>query len=162
MYHNGKYHLFFQYNPHGAVWGNMSWAHVVSEDLVTWKRLPVAMYNDETYDSYGVFSGSVTMVDGVPVVFYTCVREDKTQLQCIARPKDVQDPNLTEWVKDARNPVIPTLPEGCDATSFRWRERSACVCVCQEFILLKCVNCTEIRLPPGSRMANGGPFSPRA
>lgn len=119
MHFNGKYHLFYQYNPYGAVWGNMSWAHVVSDDLVTWKRLPVALYNNEEYDSYGVFSGSVTIVDGVPVISYTCVRDDLTQLQCLAQPKDLSDPELVEWVKDRHNPVIPTLPEGCDPTSFR-------------------------------------------
>src|SRR3546814_3277952 len=97
----------------------MSWAHVVSDDMVTWRRLPVALYNDEVYDSYGVFSGSVTIVDGAPVISYTCVREDLTQLQCIARAKDASDPNLTEWVKYSKNPVIPTLPAVCDPPLFR-------------------------------------------
>lgn len=33
MFYNGFYHLFFQYNPYGAIWGNMNWYHVISKGL---------------------------------------------------------------------------------------------------------------------------------
>src|SRR5271154_3318643 len=34
IYWKGKYHMFFQHNPHGAYWGDMHWAHAVSPDMV--------------------------------------------------------------------------------------------------------------------------------
>ncbi|SDO98972.1 levanase [Microbacterium sp. ru370.1] len=56
VFHDGVYHLFFQYNPHGTQWGNMSWGHATSIDLVTWTEHPVALLFD---DDAQIFSGSV-------------------------------------------------------------------------------------------------------
>lgn len=42
LYHNGAYHLFFQYNPGAIQWGNMSWGHATSTDLTYWEQHPLA------------------------------------------------------------------------------------------------------------------------
>lgn len=58
VYLNGKYHLFYQYYPDDIVWGPMHWGHAISEDLLHWKQLPIALYPD----SLGwIFSGSAVI-----------------------------------------------------------------------------------------------------
>jgi sucrose-6-phosphate hydrolase SacC (GH32 family) len=43
LYHNGVYHIYYQYNPGGDTWGAMSWGHATSEDLTYWEHQPVAL-----------------------------------------------------------------------------------------------------------------------
>ncbi|KAK9243188.1 glycosyl hydrolase [Lipomyces tetrasporus] len=64
VYHDGKYHLFYQYNPNGTTWGFMSWGHAASTDLVHWEHLPIALECES--DSNGnvlemFFSGSAVV-----------------------------------------------------------------------------------------------------
>jgi fructan beta-fructosidase len=56
IYYEGSYHLYYQNNPFGNVWGNMSWGHATSTNLITWTEQPVAIACDEYED---IFSGSV-------------------------------------------------------------------------------------------------------
>ena len=74
-YYRGQYHLFYQYNPYDAVWDAMHWGHAVSHDLLHWTYLPCALAPDESYDSFGVFSGSaIELKDGRQLLMYTGVR----------------------------------------------------------------------------------------
>jgi sucrose-6-phosphate hydrolase SacC (GH32 family) len=55
---DGVYHMFYQYNPNGTQWGDMSWGHATSTDLVNWTEQDLALpYTDTDF----VFSGSVVV-----------------------------------------------------------------------------------------------------
>lgn len=58
VYYHSEYHLFFQYNPFGDIWGHMSWGHAVSRDLLYWKQLPVAIPEE---NGIMIFTGSVVI-----------------------------------------------------------------------------------------------------
>nr|WEI57589.1 putative GH32 family protein [Macrotrachela quadricornifera] len=119
VYYNGYYHMFFQYNPNAAVWGDMHWGHCYSKDMVHWIHLPVALAPDQSYDKNGIFTGSTTIVNGIPTIIYTGITSDNTQVQCQAQPVDISDPTLTNWKKSLLNPLI-TDPNGRDpSTAFQ-------------------------------------------
>jgi beta-fructofuranosidase len=129
IYWNGKYHMFYQYNPDGAVWGNMHWGHAVSEDMVHWRHLPVALAPTAgSADAEGCFTGTAAVVDGHVAILYTGVRasslEEATikdghpplrESQCLAFAGDAE---LTVWTKDAA-PVIAAPPTGLQVNGFR-------------------------------------------
>ncbi len=125
----GQYHLFYQYNPFAAVWGSIHWGHAVSDDLVHWRDLPIALApTPGTVDEFGVFSGCAFDADGVPAVMYTGVRQPadgpRIELPCLATS---DDDDLVTWQKYRGNPVIASPPPGLDLLGFRdhgvWREK---------------------------------------
>ncbi len=112
VYFDGRYHLFFQYNPYGRRWGHMSWGHAVSRDLLHWRQLPVAI--PEGRHSM-IFSGSAVVdwhdtsgfgVGGKPplVAIYTASPRGGAgpQTQNLAYSTD----GGMHWRKYAGNPVL--------------------------------------------------------
>ncbi|KAK6132179.1 hypothetical protein DH2020_034080 [Rehmannia glutinosa] len=119
LYYKGWYHLFYQYNQDSAVWGNITWGHAVSRDLIHWLHLPYAMVPDQWYDINGVWTGSATILpDGRIIMLYTGDTFDVVQVQCLAYPANLSDPLLLNWVKDPNNPVL-VPPPGIGYKDFR-------------------------------------------
>ncbi|OAH10184.1 glycoside hydrolase family 32 protein [Streptomyces jeddahensis] len=73
--HDGKYHVFFQYNPHSARHADMHWGHFASPDLLHWELLPIALAPTEGgEDAEGVWSGNAVSRDGTLTAFYSAKR----------------------------------------------------------------------------------------
>ena len=114
VFYKGEYHLFFQHNPSGIDWGNMTWGHAVSPDLVHWKQLPHAIHPDELGT---IYSGSAvvdwndtagfrTGEEAALVAFYTSAGSHAPRevpfTQSIAHSND----RGRSWTKYQGNPVI--------------------------------------------------------
>ena len=137
IYWKGRYHMFFQYNPHAAVWGDMHWAHAVLA-----RHGPLAAASPSrspprpaVRDQDGCFTGTAVVADGKPTFLYTGVRKvppDQATLrdgnsnlretQCLAI---AEDDALLHWRK-LPQPVIASPPAGMEVTGFRdpspWRD----------------------------------------
>ncbi|MBX2827057.1 MAG: glycoside hydrolase family 32 protein [Flavobacteriaceae bacterium] len=117
VYHDGVYHLFYQYYPDDIVWGPMHWGHAVSQDMIRWEHKPIALYPDE----HGlIFSGSAVVdekntsgfgengkIPLVAIFTYHLMEGEKAgrkdfQTQGIAYSLD----NGKTWTKYEGNPVI--------------------------------------------------------
>lgn len=102
----GRYHAFFQHYPHDTRWGPMHWGHAVSDDLIHWEELEIALYPDMPYEnSGGCFSGSAVEKDGKLYLFYTSVSEELGQTQSCAVSTDG-----VHFEKLADNPLISAPP----------------------------------------------------
>uniref|UniRef100_A0A7N2M6F1 Uncharacterized protein n=1 Tax=Quercus lobata TaxID=97700 RepID=A0A7N2M6F1_QUELO len=120
MYFNGLYHFFYQYNPKGAVWGNIVWAHSVSKDLINWEALEPIIYPTKPFDKNGCWSGSATILPGnKPIILYTGIDTQNQQVQNYAIPKNYSDPYLREWVKPNKNNPIMVADEIVNGSAFR-------------------------------------------
>ncbi|MEH1014361.1 GH32 C-terminal domain-containing protein [Micromonospora sp. CPCC 206060] len=111
VWYQGEWHLFYQYNPESAQWGNMSWGHAVSRDLFHWEELPVVLpYSSDEH----IFSGSIVVDEkntsglgrpGAPamVAIYTSAYPATgIQAQSLAYSTD----RGRTWTAYAGNPVL--------------------------------------------------------
>ncbi|KAJ9659601.1 hypothetical protein H2198_003014 [Neophaeococcomyces mojaviensis] len=128
-----KYHLFYQWNPSSCEWGNMSWGHISSDDLIQWKYEPKqpALSPDQPYDKEGVFTGCMvpTLIDGQRggmTIFYSSVCKLPFSWDALPYPRDAAGISVASSTKtrgtlqksDA-NPIVKGEPEGISVTGFR-------------------------------------------
>ncbi len=119
VFYRGEYHLFFQHNPTGINWGNMTWGHAVSPDLFHWTQLDNAIAPDKLGT---IFSGSA-VVDGnntagfqtgaekVLVCIYTSAggTSDESKGQPFTQSIAYSNDRGRSWTKYAKNPVLKNV-----------------------------------------------------
>ena len=102
IWYGGKAHLFFQHYPYKAQWGTMHWGHFVSDDLIHWENLPMALRPDQPYERIcGCCSGSAIEKDGKLWLLYTAA-QPVLQRQCLA----VSEDGGITFRKDPDNPIL--------------------------------------------------------
>ena len=124
FYKDGVWHLYYQFNPYGSMWGNMHWGHSSSTDLVNWEHHPIAIAPDQ----WGtIFSGSAVVDkdntsgfgENAIVAMYTSC--SLTQKQSIAYSND----GGMSFKKYEGNPAI-TAPQECRDPKVFWNEEAGC------------------------------------
>lgn len=122
FYKDGEYHLYYQYNPYGSMWGNMNWGHSSSKDLVNWEHHPVAI---EPNGLGTVFSGS-SVVDkentagfGKDAVIAIYTSAGASQIQSLAYSTD----NGRTFTTYRENPII-TADRECRDPNMFWHAES--------------------------------------
>ena len=97
FYKDGVWHLYYQYNPYGSQWENMTWGHSTTRDLVHWEPQPLALESDWLG---AIFSGSCITNGSDVVAFYTSAGMHQTQSMAVSKD------NGRTFMKYEGNPVI--------------------------------------------------------
>ena len=114
IFHNGFFHVFYQFNPYGDAWGNIHWGHTRSADLVHWEHLPIALWPSTEQGEAHCYSGCAAIAgDGQPMLHYTSVAPEGE------RPFEqwaaLGDADLLTWRKHPVNPFLalgaPQFPD---------------------------------------------------
>jgi beta-fructofuranosidase len=140
-----RYHLHYQWHPNHVNWGNISWGHAVSDDLITWTDVggwendqaqsvgtgPDPESRNSSYYGLGIFSGSGQPYnlqgdqDGTLINFYTSVQYLPTNW-AIPYTKGTEKQSIVishdggeTWEQYAGNPIISSPPDGWNVTGWR-------------------------------------------
>lgn len=139
VFYEGEYHLFYQYHPESTVWGPMHWGHAVSQDLVHWEHLPIALAPDE---HGAIFSGSVVVdkhdtsgffggKSGLVAIFTHHDTKPGTDLTRQRQSLAYSSDRGRTWTKYANNPVLieEALPDFRDPKVFWFNPQQSWVMV---------------------------------
>ncbi len=119
IYKDGWYHMFYQYNPGGDVWGDIHWGHAKSRDLIHWEECTVALTPSYAEGELHCYSGCAVEKGDQIYLFYTSVGEKErgprhgAQQWCA-----VGDPNLEHWEKVGK----PAVPNELRCGISMWRD----------------------------------------
>ncbi len=169
VYYKGEYHLFFQHNPFGNKWGNMTWGHAVSTDLLHWTQLAHAIEPDELGT---IFSGSAVVDwkntsgfqsgdENVLIAFYTSAGAHAPKKRPFTQSIAYSNDRGRTWTKYKNNPVIGHIRGGNRDPKVIWHEPTqswimALYLSKDDFALLRSTDCKswkllqELKLPDSS------------
>ena len=111
VYADGVWHLYYQYNPYGNNWGNMSWGHATSTDLFHWQEQRVAIVPDRlgyVYSGSAVIDKDNTAGFGANAIVAMYTAHGAHEQQCIAYSTD----GGMTFTKYDDNPVIANTTHG--------------------------------------------------
>lgn len=122
LYLNGEWHFFFQHNPVGHSWGNMTWGHAVSKDLLHWKQLPNALHPDKfgsMFSGTGIVdknntAGFKTGDQDVIILAYTSAGKFGDPPGPFTQGIAYSNDNGRTFTKYEGNPVVKNLSGGGD------------------------------------------------
>jgi beta-fructofuranosidase len=128
----------YQFHPNHVQWGNISWGHAISKDMITWTDVggwrndePVSLAPSELYDKLSIFTGTIQPSnltggnDGTLLAFYTSISALPTNWKLPYIPGTESQSLATSvdggktWQKYEGNPVIEGTPEGWNITGLR-------------------------------------------
>ena len=134
FFHDGKYHLFYQHNPYGWGWGNMTWGHAVSTDMLHWQEWGDAIHPDALgtiYSGSAVVdhtntAGLQTGSEKTIVAFYTSAGGNNqwSQGQPFTQSMAYSNDGGRTWTKYPDNPVIGHITSGTRDPKVFWHEAS--------------------------------------
>ena len=156
IYHDGVYHMYYQYNPFHIEWGNMSWGHAVSSDLLHWTQCDAVLFPDE---EGVIFSGSaIENTNGLLdlpqrslLYFYTCVGEASEWSRnqpCVQKVAYSTDDGYT---LHKMKTVVPALSKENRDPKVFWHEATKAYIMCMwleenDFVLLRSHNLEQWEL----------------
>lgn len=121
IYYKGKYHMFYQYFPYEPRWGTMHWGHAISDDMVNWEHLGIALYPTKKFDQNGCFSGSAISAEDKLYLYYTGIRYLEVDPEDIhVSVNESYEPNqvlitsedgFSFDLKNGKRVVIPTIED---------------------------------------------------
>ncbi len=134
LFYKGEYHLFYQHNPFGTTWNNMTWGHAVSRDLFHWQEFPDAIHPDrlgsifsgsgvvDHNNSSGVGTGVESPLFGIFTYNGSSMRYGEPTSQGIAYSND----RGRTWTKYEKNPVLPHIIGGNRDPKVFWYAPTKC------------------------------------
>ena len=121
IYHNGWYHLFYQFHPYSDGWGSMHWGHARSRDLVRWEHLPIALFPGGWDEAHCASGCTIVNANGIPMIFYTSFT-DRLEEHPYQQRVMCGDEELLTWQPHPRNPLFGENAWDMIGIQHNWRD----------------------------------------